>query len=119
MMDEKNIVEVEIVDSTLDDPSPRATTVKPSSDRRDQILFWGRFARFCFRFGFPALLLGSLSCLPFGILYSETAAVFYLVTLIIAASLAGLGLIGLGLGFIGTAMMKKYMKIDPNYEDQV
>lgn len=120
MVDEENIVEAEIVESSVDETKPREQTPKKvKSDKRKQVLFWGSLARNCMKVGFPLFLLGGFSALAFGIVYSEQKAVFHLVLLIIAISLAGLGVIASAMSIIARRIMVHYMKLDPNFEEQV
>lgn len=122
MNEEKDIIEVEILDSTLDSKEVHKEPAKAKhvkSDKRNKILFWGTIARACMRFGFPLAFSGGFGSLIFAILYGENQATFQLVFLIIAISMAGLGVLGVIFGIVSRAMMFHYMRLDPNYENQV
>ena len=120
MIDERDVIEVEVVESTLDEePKEDKTPKKVTSDKRKQVLFWGAVTSYCFRFGFPVALLFGFSCLAFAILYGETHGVFQLVLLIVSASFCGLGVLASFFGFIARRIMIHYMKQDPNYENQL
>lgn len=120
MIDERDVIEVEVVESTVDEePKTEVTPKKVQSDKRKQILFWGTVTSYCFRFGFPVALLFGFACLAFAILYGETHGTFQLVMLIIAASFCGLGVLASLFGFVAKRIMVHYMKQDPNYENQI
>ena len=120
MIDDKDIVEVEVVESTIDE-KPQ-TDVKPqraTSDKRNQILLWGGIANFCFRYGFPLALIGGFAGLAFAIVYGEGKQTFQLVLMIIAFTMAGLGVLTGLFGIVARVLMVRYMRQDPNFEDQV
>ena len=120
MIDETDVIEVEVVESSLDEePHKQKKPQKVRSDKRKQILFWGTVTSYCFRFGFPVALVFGFALLAFAILYGETHAIFQLVMLIISASFCGLGIFASLFGFVSKALMVHYMKQDPNYENQV
>ena len=120
MIDEKDVIEVEVVDSTLDQKEPtKAAPQHVKSDKRNQVFLWAMVSSYCFRFGFPLALLGGFSGLAFSILYGETHGTFQLVLLIIAFSICGLGVFGSLFGVIARALMRHYMKLDPNFEDKL
>lgn len=119
-MIDDNIIEAEVVESTLDEPvQSKDKPMHVKSDKRNQILFWGNLASYCFRYGFPVSLVCGFAGLAFSILYSESHSTLNLVLLIIAFSICGTGVLASIFGIVARALMIHYMKQDPNFENQV
>ena len=96
---EKEIVEVEVLDETLDEvkkPSSSVRAVDPDAKKKTYIsisLFLNRFALMVF-------FLGFVFGMTFSILHSQDPKTVFLILLIIGWSVASLGAIGYPLGFL-------------------
>ena len=119
MVDPHDVIDVEVIDETLDEHPEEATPKKVKSDKRKQIVFWGSLSSTCTRYALTLFLLGALGGLAFAIVYGEMQATFQLVLMIIAFSISFLGIVAGVIGLIARKIAIRYMKQDPNYENQV
>lgn len=118
-MKDDNIIEVEVVSETISTPTKGEEKPKKTAwDHSKAISFWGKVQSYCLRFSWAAILTG-IGIWAFSILFMESHSPFYLTMLIICASLTGILLIGLVVGIIARAIMRKYKKDDPNFEQHV
>ena len=119
MVEPNDVIDVEVLDETLDERPEEVTPKRAKSDKRKQIVFWGSLSSTCTRYALTLFLLGALGGLAFAIVYGEMKATFQLVLMIIAFSISFLGIVAGVVGFIARKIAIKYMKQDPNFENQV
>lgn len=118
MEEEQEIIEVEAIEKPVDGKEKKEK--KPQKAKYQyggRIALFSKIDFFCLRFFFPSFTLGAIGSLMFGILYSENPGnVLALVWLIVLASLAGLGLLAFLFHFLLRALIRHWMKLDPNYQ---
>ena len=117
MVEPNDVIDVEVLDESVDEHPEESAPKKLRSDKRKQIIFWGSLASTCTRYALTLFLLGAFGGLAFAIVYGEMQAVFQLVLMIIAFSISGLGIMAGILGIIARKIAIRYMKQDPNYQD--
>ena len=100
-MDEKDIIEVEVLSETASEAKPSAqpkknVTYLSKADRADRLF---AVCNFISRFITPAFFLFAAAGLTFSILYSQGGSLIRLIFMLVAWSIAGLALITSVVGF--------------------
>lgn len=118
MENEQDIIDVEAI--TISENETSAVETKKAKKAKHQygrqIDLFSKLTLLCARISFPGLIIFGLGSLALGIIYSEhKGETHFLVLMIIALSLAGISLLLFILRFVFLAIMKRLMKLDPNY----
>ena len=116
-IDPNKVVEVEVKSEKVNPTSKKqAFPKKGIDDHTKPILFYGRIAYICLRYGPTGLILSLLASLIFSILASGANwKGLFLIVAIISYALAAVFLILTIVGLICHAIRNHYMKSDPNY----
>ena len=116
-MEEQEIIEVEAVDKSIHEAKPNAKPKKAKYQYGRRIEKFTKLDWICLRFFFPGFILGSFATLLFAIGFSQHPDnIFFLIFLILAVAVLGFSVLAFGAHFILKALVKSWMKKDPNYE---
>lgn len=117
-MEEQEIIEVESVDKSVHEAKPNAKPKKAKYQYGRRIETFTKIDVFCLRFFFPGFILGALASWGFGILYYQRPEnIFLLVVFILAFILLALSVLSFASHFIWSALIRRWKKKDPNYEE--
>ncbi len=118
-MDEKDIIEVEAVDVSVDEAPKQEKIEKTKHDHSKSINklgFWiNLLRRPCFSLFFITITVGFI----FAILSSQHEEIAFRIIMIIGLSLAGLFFLGFVLSFVLAVFMRRLKRDDPNFVDSV
>lgn len=116
-IDPNKVVEVEVKSEKVNPtPKKQASPKKGIDDHTKPILFYGRIAYICLRYGPTGLILSLLASLIFSILASGANwKGLFLIVAIISYVLAAAFMILTIVGLICHSIRNHYMKSDPNY----
>ena len=118
MANDEELQEIEgvIISERLDEPVKPVESKKPLDDYRKEIARYSYLANLFLRYGPMLFAVAIMASLAFWILASQDGYQgIFLVLLIIAGSMALVGLIAFGLGMLCRRVAISYMKRDPNY----
>ncbi len=114
---EEEIIEVESVDKSIHEASPNAKPKKAKYQYGRRIEKFTKLDWLCLRFFFPGFILGAIATLLFAIGYwGHPDNVFFLIFFILALAVLALAILAFAFHFVLRAMIKRWMKKDPNYE---
>ncbi len=118
---ERDIIEVDAVEVSVDEPQPKQVkkAKKAKHQYGGQIEVLSKTTVLFARCSLPGLFLFGVGTLAFGILSSEnTSVTAYRVWLIIFACLTGLFVLIFIARFVLMSIMHRLMKLDPNYDKE-
>ena len=114
--EELETIEGVIISERLDEAPQQGEAKKPLDDYQKQITRYSYMANLFLRYGPTLFAVTILATLAFWILAQQDGYQgFFFVMMIVAAALAGVGLIAFVFGLVCRKIAIKYMKLDPNY----